>query len=49
MLVFVKIVGIIITTMGILIFLDPKIAKRMMAFWQQGFRYIVLGAQLYNY
>ena len=32
----VKFIGIFITAMGIAVFLNPKIAKRMMAFWQKG-------------
>lgn len=32
----VKIVGVIITAMGIAILLNPKTAKRMMAFWCKG-------------
>lgn len=36
MIMLVKVIGIFITAMGIAVLLNPKIAKRMMAFWRQG-------------
>lgn len=42
MVILVKIIGIIITVMGVAILLNPKIARGMMAFWRQGKR-IYLG------
>lgn len=35
-MILVKIIGTFITAMGIMILLNPKIAKRMMVFWRQG-------------
>lgn len=32
----VKLIGIFITVMGLVIFLYPKVAKRMVVFWRQG-------------
>jgi uncharacterized protein YjeT (DUF2065 family) len=36
MMMLVKFIGIFITAMGIAILFNPKVAKRMMAFWRQG-------------
>lgn len=36
MVMLVKIIGIFITCMGVLIFLNPKTVKKMMAFWRRG-------------
>jgi len=36
MLIFINAIGILITAMGIMILLNPKAGKKMMAFWRQG-------------
>jgi uncharacterized protein YjeT (DUF2065 family) len=36
MMILVKSIGIIIMVMGLMILLNPKIAKKMMQFWRQG-------------
>ncbi|MFA5119450.1 MAG: hypothetical protein WC695_11495 [Candidatus Omnitrophota bacterium] len=36
MMIFVKSIGILITFMGTMILLNPKIARKMMGFWRQG-------------
>lgn len=43
MVILVKIIGIVITVMGIAILLQPKVARMMMGFWRQGKKIYLAG------
>ena len=43
MLILVRIIGVIITVMGIIILLSPKIMKQLIAFFEQGKRLYLAG------
>jgi len=41
-MILIELIGIFITSMGIMILLNPKLAKKMLIFWRQG-RNVYLG------